>query len=291
MIVYNDRGWTSLFRYPGPSPMSPDDVIRATVTPLVGTGVAVYQFCGGGGYAANYPSKFLADEAANPSATTDSIQQWKALETLRQFKRLNVDPLALIAKACRQNGIACQFSLPMGGADLVEKGNPWFAKHPGALLPDGRLDYASPQAVDFRKAQVEEVLQRPELAGIDLDFTHFQPSFSPGKHDAARTNLTSLVRDLRKITRQAGKTLSAIRPRSQSVRRRRAGRRSHVGRRVVRSDFVRLPWATRRPTRRPTGGLPGPTPRAAKCIRRWKAGHTPCRVRRGAWPPGQTAIP
>ena len=47
-IIYNDDGWSSMMRYP--APMSPEDMIRVTVGPVIGTAVKAYQFYALGGH-------------------------------------------------------------------------------------------------------------------------------------------------------------------------------------------------------------------------------------------------
>jgi hypothetical protein len=56
-LIYKDDGWSSSMRYP--APMSPADVVAATVGPVLGTAVSHYQFCSLGGHAVNYNSTFL----------------------------------------------------------------------------------------------------------------------------------------------------------------------------------------------------------------------------------------
>jgi len=50
-LIYNDDGWSSYMRYP--APMWPEDVVAATVGPVLGTAVSHYQFCSLGGHAVN----------------------------------------------------------------------------------------------------------------------------------------------------------------------------------------------------------------------------------------------
>ena len=87
--------------------------------------------------------------------------------------------------------------------------SPWLDEHPELLLPDRALDYAKAGVPDYRKRQIQEILDRYDADGIDLDFTRFKPWFRPGEEQAGAPGMTALVRELRTMTRRAGRTLSA----------------------------------------------------------------------------------
>jgi len=217
IIVYNDDGWSSYMRYP--APMSPEDIVRVTVGPVVGTGVKVYQYCSLGGHAVNYNSAFLP-RVGEMMDKVDAMHVWRMRETLRHLEKQGTDPLHIVAKACRENGIAIQWSLRMNDAHhtyrrgdgswyFPELRSKWFDEHTEALLPTGTLDYAHPDVHVYRKRQIQEVLDKYGIDGIDLDFTRFKPWFKAGQEKAGMPRMTELVRELRAMTRKAGKTLSA----------------------------------------------------------------------------------
>jgi len=216
-IVCNDDGWSSYMRCP--APMNPEDIVRVTVGPVIGTRVRVYQFCALGGHAVNYQSTFLP-RVGEMMDRVDGMHVWRMRTTLRHLEQLKTDPLRIIAKACRENGIACQFSLRMNDAHhtyrrsngswyFPELRSPWFDQHKEALLPNGTLDYEHPDVAAYRKQQIQEVLDRYDVGGIDLDFTRFKPWFKPGREKAGAPKMTQLIRDLRAMTRASQKTLSA----------------------------------------------------------------------------------
>ncbi len=217
LLIYNDDGWSSYMRYP--APMSPEDVVAVTVGPVVGTSVTHYQFCALGGHAVNYNSAFLP-RVGEMMESIDTLHVWRMRETLRSLERLGTDPLRIVSAACRQHGIACQFSLrmndrhhtykhPDGSWYFPELLSPWLDEHPELLLPDRALDYGKEPVADYRKRQIQEILDHYAVDGIDLDFTRFKPWFREGEEQAGMPRMTALVRDLRAMTRRAGKTLSA----------------------------------------------------------------------------------
>ena len=216
-LILNDDGWSSYMRYP--APMSPDDVVRATVGRVAGTAVGVYQFCALGGHAVNYASSFLP-RVGEAIDRPDTMHVWRMLETLRHLESLGTDPLRVVSEACRQAGIACQFSLRMndahhtyrkadGGWYFPELRSPWIEQHPELQLHSGQLDYAHSQVREYRLRQIAEVLDGYTIGGIDLDFTRFRPWFAAGQEEAGRPLITGLIRELRETTRAKGKTLSA----------------------------------------------------------------------------------
>jgi hypothetical protein len=217
LLIYNDDGWSSYMRYP--APMSPDDVVAVTVGPVIGTSVTHYQFCALGGHAVNYNSSFLP-RVGEMMDEIDTLHVWRMRETLRHLEQLGTDPLRIVSAACRENGITCQFSLrmndrhhtythPDGSWYFPELLSPWLDEHPELLLPDRALDYAKEPVADYRKAQIQEILDNYDVDGIDLDFTRFKPWFREGEEQAGMPRMTALIRDLRAMTRDAGKTLSA----------------------------------------------------------------------------------
>ena len=216
-IIYNDGGWSSIMRYP--APMSPEDIVRMTVGPVIGTSVKVYQFCALGGHVVNYHSAFLP-RIGERLDKTDTMHVWRMRETLRNLETLDTDPLRIVSEACHQHGLACQFSLRMNDRHHTYKkqgGNwyfpellsPWFDEHPEALLLDRALDYAHPDVHEYRKRQIQEILDHYDVDGIDLDFTRFKPWFKPGQEQAGSLLMTGLIRQLREMTQKAGKILSA----------------------------------------------------------------------------------
>ncbi|HQK94477.1 MAG TPA: hypothetical protein PLD23_13275, partial [Armatimonadota bacterium] len=108
VLVYNDDGWSTYMRYP--APMAAQDIVRVTVGAIAGTGVGVYQFCALGGHAVNYASAFLPRVGA-AMGTPDTLHVWRMHRTLAHLDSLGTDPLHIVADACHEAGIACQFSL------------------------------------------------------------------------------------------------------------------------------------------------------------------------------------
>jgi len=216
-LMYNDDGWSTTMRYP--APMSPQDVLAVTVVPVIGTAVKVYQFCSLGGHAVNYTSSFLP-RVGEMMEKVDSMHVWRMRETLRHLETRGTDPLRIVSEACRQHGIACQFSLRLndrhhtykhadGSWYFPELLSPWLDEHPELLLPDRALDYSKAGVSDYRRKQILEVLDTYNVDGIDLDFTRFRPWFRPGDERAGMPTMTRLIRDLRGLTHSRGKTLSA----------------------------------------------------------------------------------
>jgi hypothetical protein len=192
LLIYNDDGWSSYARYP--APMSPADIVRVTLEPVADTGVKVYQFCALGGHAANYDSGFLPAVGALMPAI-DTMHVWRLQATLQHLRSLGTDPLRVVAGACQDRGLACQFSLRMNDAHhtyrkpdgswyFPELLSPWLDEHPEALLPNRQLDYAQPVVHRYRTAQLQEVLDRYPVDGLDLDFTRSRPWFRPGAEEA-----------------------------------------------------------------------------------------------------------
>ena len=217
IVVYNDDGWSSYMRYP--APQSPEDIVRTVLEPVVHTGVTVYQFCSLGGHAVNYNSSFLP-RVGEMMDKVDTMHVWRMRHSLRYLEAQKTDPLHVMAKACREYGIALQFSLRMNDAHhTYRRGNALVFPRIAVAVVRGstatpccqtaRSTTPMPIVHAYRKQQIQEILDKYDVSGIDLDFTRFPPWFQGGQEKAGMPKMTRLVRELRKMTKQAGKTLNA----------------------------------------------------------------------------------
>lgn len=219
-LIYNDDGWSTYMRYP--APMSPEDIVRATVLPLVGSGVKIFQFCALGSHAVNYRSGFLplVGEWMKSRTGVDKIHVWRLLTTLEHLVRQGTDPLMIVADACHRHDIECHYTLRMndghhtyvredGSQEYPELHSEWLEKNPHFRLPIGRLNYAEAAVRAYRLRQVEDVLEWHPVDGIDLDFTRKRPWFPAGEEQRHAGLMTTLVRELSTRVRRAGRRFSA----------------------------------------------------------------------------------
>ena len=219
-LVYNDDGWSTYMRYP--APMSVEDIIRATVLPLVGSGVKVFQFCALGSHAVNYRSSFLplVGEWMRTREGINKIHVWRLRTTLESLIRQGTDPLEIVTKACHAHGIESHFTLRMndghhtylradGSVEYPELYSDWLEANKHLRLPIGRLNYAESRVREYRIRQVQEVIDRYAVDGIDLDFTRKRPWFPAGEESKCAGLMSELVYELAQRARQKGKKLTA----------------------------------------------------------------------------------
>ena len=189
IVVYNDDGWSSYMRYP--APQSPEEIVRTVLLPAVNTGVTVYQFCSLGGHAVNYNSSFLP-RVGEMMDKVDTMHVWRMRHSLRYLEAQKTDPLQVMAKACREHGIALQFSLRMNDAHhTYRRGNgwyfpelqsPWFEAHRDALLPNYTLDYAQQSSTPIASSKSGKSSTTTTSRGS----TWISPAFRPGSKRAKR---------------------------------------------------------------------------------------------------------
>ncbi|HEY0865113.1 MAG TPA: hypothetical protein VGD97_13495 [Lacunisphaera sp.] len=219
-LIYNDDGWSTYMRYP--APMSPEDIVRATVLPLVGSGVKIYQFCSLGSHAVNYRSGFLplVGEWMKNQSRIDKMHVWRIRATVEHLAKLGTDPLQVVLDACHRHGLECHYSLRMndghhtyvrldGSQEYPELFSDWLDKNRDLRLPSGRLNYARAEVRDYRRRQVEDVLNRYPVDGIDLDFTRKRPWFPAGEESKHAPVMTDFIRELSRQVRQAGRKFTA----------------------------------------------------------------------------------
>ncbi len=219
-LIYNDDGWSTYMRYP--APMSPDDILRATVLPLVGTGVKVYQFCALGSHAVNYRSGFLPVVGAwmKDNAKIDKMHVWRIRATVEHLAELGTDPLQVVTEACHRFGLECHYTLRMndghhtyvrhdGSQEYPELYSDWLDQNKNLRLPIGRLNYARSEVREYRRRQVYDVLERYPVDGIDLDFTRKRPWFPAGEEQKHAPAMTVFIRELSERVRAAGRKFTA----------------------------------------------------------------------------------
>ncbi|MCG3769945.1 MAG: hypothetical protein JW384_01076 [Nitrosomonadaceae bacterium] len=219
-LIFNDDGWSTYMRYP--APMAPEDIVRATVLPLVGSGVKIYQFCSLGSHAVNYRSDFLplVGEWMKSKTGIDKIHVWRIRATIEYLASQGTDPLKIVQKACQEHGIECHYSLRMndghhtyvradGSQEYPELFSDWLDNNRSLRLPSGRLNYACKEVRDYRRKQVEDVLGRYPVDGIDLDFTRKRPWFLAGEEVKNAPVMTAFIRELSVRVRAKGRKFTA----------------------------------------------------------------------------------
>ena len=219
-LIYNDDGWSTYMRYP--APMSPEDIIKVTVLPLVNTGVKIFEFGALGSHAVNYRSGFLplVGDWMEQKSRIDKIHVWRIRATLEHLVRMGTDPLQIVADACHTYGIKCHYTLrmndghhtytqPDGSPAYPELCSDWLEQNSHLRLPIGRLNYAEAAVREYRLSQIDDVLERYPVDGFDLDFTRKRPWFPAGAEEQGRSLMSDLVRRISDRVRRAGRSFSA----------------------------------------------------------------------------------
>jgi len=131
---------------------------------------------------------------------------------------LGVDPVGRMVARCREKGIKPWVSMRMNDVHdaptmasalhskfWLEHPEYWrFPKRFKAWL-DRCLDYGQKPVRDYAMGLVEEVLDRYDIDGFELDWNRFPAHFREGEEDAKAKELTAWIADVRRVVSRAEK--------------------------------------------------------------------------------------
>jgi len=178
-------------------------------------------------------------EHVNRVAAEKAVTLERGAVNLRDLVEAGHDPLGLIIDRARQKKLEVFISFRMNEVHLCN--NPdvmpapllvskywrehpeWHIGAPGDKLNrtyteiigprlnpafnwlPGGLNYALPEVRELRLAQLRECCERYPIDGLDLDFQRFPMYFRPGEEKANVTTMTAWIRQVREMTREAGR--------------------------------------------------------------------------------------
>lgn len=139
----------------------------------------------------------------------------KGIDNMLSVYRQGIDYPGRVVQRCRLRGISPWITLRMNDChynDVADhpfhgsfwKKNPqWRRKNCSGYFATC-LDYAVPEVRDYYKALVAESLERYDIDGLELDFMREPYLFSAGKEAEGAAILTRWIREVRKLTTDAG---------------------------------------------------------------------------------------
>lgn len=149
---------------------------------------------------------------AVPKQEVAHIRQW--IGNTREVDRQGIDYPAHVLQRARHDGMSPWISLRMN--DCHYNDNPahpfhgsFWRKHPEFARQNDRsyygtcLDYAHPEVRAFYLALIDEVLQRYDMDGLELDFQRECYLFSAGREAEGAPLLTAWMRDVRRQVQEA----------------------------------------------------------------------------------------
>ncbi|MFO1458598.1 MAG: hypothetical protein U1G08_04250 [Verrucomicrobiota bacterium] len=119
------------------------------------------------------------------ASTTEERARWspherQRHETVERFLASGMDPWAVIVNAARQRGLEALMTFRMNdahGNDFLR--TTFWQDHPECRLPNGALDFSRAEVRDYVGTLIEEVADRYDADGIELDFQRFPVFFAP----------------------------------------------------------------------------------------------------------------
>ena len=122
-----------------------------------------------------------------------------------------VDPFAVSIRRCREKGISPWASLRMNDTHYLDQPSRisrlWL-DHPEFRSQERRgYDFSHSEVRQHYLAIIEEVLQRYDVDGVELDWMRFAYHFKPDEARQKCPILTEFMRKARELTRQASKRL------------------------------------------------------------------------------------
>jgi hypothetical protein len=218
-VLTNDDGWI-LGTYP--SPISVEQLRDKMVAPHEGSPFDTFMWNIGGREVFSYETHVGERYAEDVKTFSDPAAQTRA-ENLRHLIDAHGGPVTVIAQLCHNIGMKFFASLRMNTHYNVDDdslgygrfrrehpdlliGRPGEDLHPGDPLWGLRTgkDYAFPKVRDFTHDVVGELVERPDVDGIELDFMRHPGGFRPDEAYANRYLLTDMIVQLRRRMEAAG---------------------------------------------------------------------------------------
>jgi len=185
--------------------------LHAQADVLVGTGVTTLVYCVGTDMA-NYPSEIASSHDWRRTAYVDkpgNPYQRLYLVT-QQLRQERIDPVEVIMQRAVEQGLEFIPTLRMNDGHFGQKepatkhprtSKFWMENRDLAIVPGSEhfpncvLDFTHEKVRNYRLAQIEEIIQRYAVDGLELDFTRHYQYFPPGRQQPEL--LTQIVRQAR----------------------------------------------------------------------------------------------
>jgi hypothetical protein len=125
--------------------------------------------------------------------------------------RAGVDPFAACIRYSRTKDISPWVSMRMNDTHYINdphKANTFWTQHPEfRCSPGGGLNFALPEVRAHHLALIEEILDRYDIDGLELDWMRFCHHFKPGEAKAGCATLTEFMRQVDELAAAAGDRL------------------------------------------------------------------------------------
>jgi len=179
------------------------EAFRKTVDYYAGAGVP-YLFLNVCYMRAACPSKVWDTywDVDNPDA---DVTGWPRAYWLVHKK--GVDPFEVCVARCRERGVSPWLSMRMNDTHYIDdptKTNTLWRRHPEWRRAEkSGYDFARKPVRDHYLALVEELLERYDCDGVELDWMRFPWHFKPGEEQQGRAALDEFMRRADELARQA----------------------------------------------------------------------------------------
>lgn len=226
-LLYNDDGTSSVF-YPHLHPMTLDQCCDC-VDQLVGTHCDTYILCAGSP-TTDWPGSFRADVPMSDSMETGT-PTWRCHRNAEHLQALEIDPDVALLQRAKNKGLQAIASIRMNdghfaysveGPENYPRTARFWREHPEYRInpeldssrvlretdewPGALFDY-SHRGVHARILEmVDDVLDRADPDGVELDFMRHPYYFKPEEAPHRLADMTALVSSVRARLDEAGKT-------------------------------------------------------------------------------------
>ncbi len=128
-----------------------------------------------------------------------------------QIHRRGIDPFAVVIPRCREKGISPWVSIRMNDTHYLDQPSRisrlWLDRPELRTHARGGFDFSHAEVREHYLAIIEELLDRYDVDGVELDWMRFAHHFKPHEARAKCPLLTDLMRRARKLARAASARL------------------------------------------------------------------------------------
>ena len=214
LIYYNDARHYMMYRYDPPLSLHR---LRQPVDELLGTGVDTLSFGLASGHTFLHDSKVGLKWGEGVKDHNHGVMWWRAWQNLVQALEAGHDPLKVVIDRAHEKGVQviCSIRINEGssptGENLYMVGRLKYEKpdvmigeeYPGNPSAATAYDFAHPEVREERLAVIEEVCERYEADGLEID-DYIRVFFKPSEVEKNTPLLTEFVRDVRRLLDRIG---------------------------------------------------------------------------------------
>ena len=220
-IISNDDGWILSEYEP---PVTDLDLKARMIDTYKNTQVGALLWCVGSPIVCSYETEVGEVYGEGFTRFDSDAERWR-VENIRHLIETQGGPLTALTKLCHESSMDIFPSVRMNSHYATDVSGPSYGRirrdhpelligRPGEILADGSLewgirtglDYSHPEVRNHVAAMVEELIEKFNVNGVELDYMRHPAFFRVDEAYENRHYMTQMLRDIRRRMLEIGQT-------------------------------------------------------------------------------------